>query len=156
MTSSKINSQLLSLLNDLVKINYSRIDCYNQALASPNIELHFAAALKDALEKSKVAIAYLSDILFSIEEEDSSAPGHVFRDWMKKKNTFKLNIRAAMLENCEFEEDAALRAYEQALASPNIDIPTQIREQIIKQQIEIKISRDLLQQFRNIKPGKAS
>jgi uncharacterized protein (TIGR02284 family) len=67
---------------------------------------------------------------------------------MDVKATFTGNDRQSILNACEFGEDAAQKAYKDALASDaEIDVTT--RQLITTQQASLKTSHDLIKKYRD-------
>jgi uncharacterized protein (TIGR02284 family) len=73
--------------------------------------------------------------------------GKIYRAWMDVKAFFTGADRKAILDNCEDGEDAALRAYNEALECEELT-PEQ-RTIIIRQQATIKISHDKIKAMRD-------
>ncbi len=79
--------------------------------------------------------------------EGTMVSGKIYRAWMDVKAFFSGNDRKAILENCEFGEDAALRAYEEALKDEYLS-PEQ-RALVIRQQAEIRASHNQIKAMRD-------
>ena len=67
---------------------------------------------------------------------------------MDVKATFTGKDRHAILASCEYGEDAAQKAYRDALAS-DADIDTATRQLITTQQAALKTSHDLIKKYRD-------
>ena len=74
--------------------------------------------------------------------------GKIYRVWMDVKATFSGKSRQAILESCEFGEDAAQKAYKDALAS-DAEISADTRQLITGQQSSLKSSHDIIKKFRD-------
>ncbi len=57
--------------------------------------------------------------------------------------------RKAILENCEFGEDAAQKAYNMALNS-DVILETPLRELIVTQKVQLKIGHDEVKRLRDM------
>ena len=57
--------------------------------------------------------------------------------------------RASVLELCEYGEDAAQKAYEEALKS-DADIPPAIRELLVNQKEQLRNSHDIIKNQRDL------
>jgi uncharacterized protein (TIGR02284 family) len=79
---------------------------------------------------------------------DSTVSGKVYRAWMDVKATFTGASRQAILENCEFGEDAWRRAYEAALSS-DAEMSAEVRQLITGQYNSEKSSHDLIKKYRD-------
>ena len=78
--------------------------------------------------------------------------GKIYRVWMDVKATFSGKDRQAILESCEFGEDAAQKAYKEALAS-DAEISAETRQLITKQQSSLRTSHDLIKKYRDAQKG---
>ncbi len=74
--------------------------------------------------------------------------GKLYRVWMDVKAVFTGKDRQAILENCEFGEDAAQTAYKAALAS-DAEISADTRQLITDQQSSLKTAHDLIKKYRD-------
>jgi uncharacterized protein (TIGR02284 family) len=68
---------------------------------------------------------------------------------MDVKATFSGHNRQTVLENCEFGEDAAQKAYEAALKS-DAEISADIRQLITNQKSSLKTSHDVIKKYRDL------
>ena len=144
-------NELVSTLNDLVKINQDRIEGYrkaqDQAKENPELQALFA-------QKAQQSEGFSNDLKSSISNlggefaTESTAPGKIFRAWMDVKNTFNPSDKHSILDSCEFGEDAALKAYKSSLES-DAEIPSEIRQVIASQQADIQASHDTIKQYRD-------
>jgi uncharacterized protein (TIGR02284 family) len=71
---------------------------------------------------------------------------------MDVKATFTGNDRKAILASCEFGEDAAQKAYEQALKT-DADLSVEIRQLIMDQKGSLKRSHDEIKKLRDTQPA---
>ena len=79
----------------------------------------------------------------------TTTSGKIYRVWMDVKATFSGKSRQAVLENCEFGEDAAQKAYNSALES-DADMSTDIRQLITNQKSSLKTSHDVIKKYRDM------
>ncbi len=68
---------------------------------------------------------------------------------MDVKATFTGSNRHALLESCEFGEDAAQKAYTDALAS-DAEINAELRQLITAQQAALKTAHNLIKKHRDL------
>lgn len=143
---------LLEVLNDLVKINNDRIAGYERAISeSKDLDVDLKTIFEGMIKESE---QYKSDLVSEIQTmggevaTDTTLSGKVYRAWMDVKATFTGSSRKAILENCEFGEDAWRRAYESALAS-DAEMSAQIRQLITSQYNSEKSSHDLIKKYRD-------
>jgi uncharacterized protein (TIGR02284 family) len=80
---------------------------------------------------------------------DTTTSGKIYRMWMDVKATFTGHDRQSVLEACEFGEDAAQKAYTEALAS-NAEMSTEVRQLITGQQATLKIAHNLIKKYRDL------
>jgi uncharacterized protein (TIGR02284 family) len=138
-------------LNDLVEINNDRIVGYEKAIE----ELHpedsdlkslFAQMIVES-QKLKMELAtevqrYGSDI-----ETGTTNSGKIYRAWMDVKAIFTGHDRKTVLNNCEFGEDAAQKAYKTALEMDNLS--DDVRALITKQKAQLRVSHDEIKALRD-------
>jgi uncharacterized protein (TIGR02284 family) len=138
-------------LNDLIEINNDRIVGYEKAIE----ELHpedsdlkslFAQMIVES-QKLKMELAtevqrYGSDI-----ETGTTNSGKIYRAWMDVKAIFTGHDRKTVLNNCEFGEDAAQKAYKTALEMDNLS--EDVRAIITKQKAQLRVSHDEIKALRD-------
>jgi uncharacterized protein (TIGR02284 family) len=138
-------------LNDLVEINNDRIVGYEKAIE----ELHpedsdlkslFAQMIVES-QRLKMELAtevqrYGSDI-----ETGTTNSGKIYRAWMDVKAIFTGHDRKTVLNNCEFGEDAAQKAYKTALEMDNLS--DDVRALITKQKAQLRVSHDEIKALRD-------
>ena len=143
---------MTEVLNDLIKINNDRIEGYQKAAAeSKEVDIDLHAIFNTMADESRGYVAELTSHVNSIggeSEGGSTAMGKLYRAWMDLKATFTGKDRTAILASCEFGEDAAQKAYRDALAS-DADMDTETRQLIAKQQASLKNSHDLIKKYRD-------
>jgi len=79
-------------------------------------------------------------------ERSSSMTGQLHRFWVNIRSTIAGMDEHAILDECERGEDAAKRAYEEALQQ---DLPADVRTMIGKQYREVKMNHDSVRDMRN-------
>lgn len=138
-------------LNDLVLINNDRVEGYKKAIDELKPEDHdlknlFQARIDQSRKFHTELVEELARAGKSIELGTKTS-GKIYRAWMDMRAFFSGGDRKTILDNCEGGEDAALRAYEDALKCENIT-PEQ-RTIIIRQQVAIKASHDEIKLMRD-------
>jgi len=68
---------------------------------------------------------------------------------MDIKSTFTGKSETSVLELCEFGEDAAQKAYEEALKS-DAEMPPVIRELLVNQKEQLRRSHDIIKNQRDL------
>jgi len=143
---------LVEVLNDLVKINNDRIAGYERAISeSKDLDVDLKAIFEGMTKESEQYKAELVTEIQSLGGEvtnDTTISGKVYRAWMDVKATFSGSSRNAILENCEFGEDAWRRAYEAALSS-DAEMSPKVRQLITGQYNSEKSSHDLIKKYRD-------
>ena len=79
---------------------------------------------------------------------DTTASGKIYRVWMDVKNTFSGDDTLSTLKSCEFGEDAAQKAYKEALES-EVNWPADTLNIISSQQQVLKASHDRIKRYRD-------
>jgi len=144
--------QVSELLNDLVKINNDRIAGYQRAIGEAkdlDIDLKslFETMIKESEEYKQELTELISKYGGSVED-DTTISGKIYRAWMDVKANFTGSDRKAILESCEFGEDAAQRAYDAAL-SADLPLDDECRSLITQQQQALKNSHDVIKKYRD-------
>ncbi len=142
----------IEILNDLVKINNDRIAGYERAInEAKDLDVDLKATFESMIAESR---DYKSQLEAEIVkdggevEEGTTTSGKIYRAWMDVKATFTGSDRKAILESCEFGEDAAQRAYEGALATDS-GLDAGSRALVQEQQRSLKNSHDLIKKYRD-------
>jgi len=147
------NENLIEVLNDLIKINNDRIDGYERALTEvEDIDVDLKAIFQKMANESRENVAELSREVGALGgevETGTTNSGKIYRVWMDIKATFTGHNRASVLESCEYGEDAAQEAYEDAL-STDADLSVDIRQLITSQKAELKKSHDVIKKYRDM------
>ncbi len=137
------------VLNDLILINNDRIEGYNKAAKDAKDE-SLRSLFTDMAQQSATMVNELKQEV-KLGEDDAddgtTLKGKIYRTWMDIKVAFGGDSRKALLESCEFGEDAAQRAYEAALDEPALSID--VRNIIQKQQMELKHAHDKIKSMRD-------
>ncbi len=139
------------VLNDLILINNDRIEGYQRAkeeLKEGNEDLK--KLFTDMIEEShKLKLALATEVASTGDEvEDGTTnSGKIYRAWMDVKAAFSGNDRKSVLENCEFGEDAAQKAYEMALKDE--ELPGHIRALVSDQKATLRVSHDKIKALRD-------
>lgn len=145
-------TEMIEVLNDLIKINYDRIEGYRRAAEESkphDIELH--PLFQGMANESRVYVSDLTEHVRSLggeAENGTTNMGKIYRVWMDVKATFTGHDRTSIIGSCEFGEDAAQRAYDAALAS-DADMDAETRQLIVTQQQKLKKSHDLIRNMRD-------
>ena len=147
------NEKLADVLNDLIQINNDRVVGYERAAdEAKDVDVDLIATFNKMADDSRRFKAELSKEIRNLGElptDSTTNSGKLYRAWMDVKNTFSNRDRHAILESCEFGEDAAQKAYEAALAS-DAEMSADVRQLIAEQKASLKTSHDLIKQYRDL------
>ena len=80
-------------------------------------------------------------------EEGTTTTGKIYRAWMDVKAVFTGSDRKTILNNCEFGEDAAQKAYKMALEAEGL-LP-HVRDMIESQKSTLRASHDEIKALRD-------
>ncbi|MEJ7611113.1 MAG: PA2169 family four-helix-bundle protein [Ferruginibacter sp.] len=148
-----MNDKLIEVLNDLVEINTDRITGYEKASKeTKDIDIDLQAIFNKMADESRKYKAELSQEVTRLggtPAEGRTGLGSIYQVWMDVKATFTGHDRQSALESCEFGEDAAQKAYRDALAS-DAEIDADTRQLITSQQSSLKTSHDIIKQYRDM------
>ncbi len=148
------NNEILGeTLNDLVKINNDRTAGYEKAAAQTDyVDLDLQAIFHKMANDSKKNVTDLNEKIASLGEgstAETSASGKIHRMWMDVKNVFTGSDRESILSSCEFGEDAAQKAYNEALHTEG-EMSAETRQLIMDQKDSLKTSHDLIKKYRDM------
>ncbi len=143
------------ILNDLVLINNDRIAGYEKALEelkskgdSANLDLHVLfQRLIDESRGFRNELGREVQVLGGEMAEGTMTSGKIYRGWMDVKALFTGNDRHAILSSCEGGEDAAKKAYDNALEEE--ELPGFLRELISAQKTILQKAHDEVKMLRD-------
>lgn len=147
-----VTSESVEILNDLIQINNDRITGYRRAIeelgtGDADLKTLFSSMIQES-EQCKQELTSLVSSLGGNIETGTTNSGKIYRVWMDVKAIFTGSDRKTVLENCEFGEDAAQKAYNMALA-PDSDLAVNCKELVMRQQMVLKASHDKIKALRN-------
>lgn len=150
-------STTADVLNDLIQINNDRIEGYQKAieeLKSTDSDLQHLFNTFIA-QSSTIKLALESEVATLGEEIDTgtTTSGKIYRAWMDVKTVFTGKSRVSILENCEFGEDAAQKAYKEAEETEGL--ANNIQRLITSQKAELKTSHDKVKILRDSEKAKS-
>ncbi|MEO6729695.1 MAG: PA2169 family four-helix-bundle protein [Ferruginibacter sp.] len=147
---------VIDTLNDLVLINNDRIAGYEKAIEElkskdtadqDNLDLIilFEKMIDDSRD-IRNALGKEVQVLGGEMAEGTMTSGKIYRAWMDLKAMFSGKDRHAILANCETGEDAAQKAYREALHE---NLPHFLHEMISIQKEVLRESHDEIKALRN-------
>ena len=150
----EINQHLAGILNDLIRINNDRMEGYQQAIKEAgDDDVDLKAIFSRMVDESRQYVAELSHEVYKLGEEPAASGttvlGKIYRAWMDVKSALTGSDRLSLLESVEFGEDAAQKAYQEALVSDET-LSIDIRQLIAKQKQALKVSHDTIRKFRDM------
>ena len=152
VTSFLFIEKLTEVLNDLIRINNDRTQGYvNASEKTKSIDVDLQATFNKMADQSRKFAAELTNEVNKYGGQpatDTTTGGKIHRAWLDVKATFSGKDRHAILESCEYGEDAAQKAYKAALAS-DAEISAETRKLITDQQSSLERSHDLIKTYRD-------
>jgi len=145
--------KVTGLLNDLIRINNDRIVGYEKALEELKPEDSDLVSLFHRYNSE--SRQYITELTHEVSRlggapaEGTTTSGKVYRVWMDLKAAIKGGDRKTILENCEFGEDAAQKAYDMALNS-EVEMEAPLREIIVKQKAQLRVAHDEVKRLRDL------
>jgi len=146
------NERAIEVLNDLIRINNDRIEGYEKAVNKTNeTDLDLTAVFTQMAQESR---KYANELTAQVRRlggdpaSGTTASGKIYRAWMDVKSGISRSERKSVLEECEYGEDAAQKAYEKALDSDN-DLPPDVRSLIQEEKRNLKNSHDTIRNYRD-------
>ncbi|ACT92371.1 PA2169 family four-helix-bundle protein [Dyadobacter fermentans] len=145
------NSETIEILNDLILINNDRIAGYEKAEAeTQELENDLRAMFRNLADQSRAHVLDLTSHVTHLGGEPATGTmlsGKLYRIWMDIRATFTSDNRRAVLENAEMGEDAAKKAYDEALQSE--ELPADVRQLILSQYTSIQSAHDTIKTERD-------
>jgi len=139
------------VLNSLVVINNDRIEGYESAskeTKDSDLLLLFA-------HLSQTSVKFKQELVDEIHKlggkptEGTTIMGRFFRVWMDVKAAFTKDDRKTILDSCEYGEDTAVEAYNDALKEHDNCISTEQRAMLKAHHALLKIDHDKVKGMRD-------
>jgi uncharacterized protein (TIGR02284 family) len=154
MATTTINEKSTEVLNDLIQINNDRVEGYERAAKEADAkDLDLISLFNDMAGESRQYLSELRRYVQSNGEkpaEGTTLSGKIYRAWMDVKATFTGKDRKAILASCEFGEDAAQKAYKEALEE---DLTADVRQLVVDQKSSLRKSHDRIKRLRDTQPA---
>lgn len=146
------NEKTVEVLNDLIRINNDRVEGYEKAVRETNeTNVDLRNIFNSMAQESRSYSRELTEQVRRLGGEPASGTtvsGKIYRTWMDVKSGFSRSERKSVLEECEYGEDAAQKAYEKALDS-DTDLPVEIRTLIQKEKNNLRTAHDTIKNYRD-------
>lgn len=150
--------KLVSLINDLIEINNDRIVGYENAIEElKNGNADLSTLFQRYIQESR---QYKNELVHEVKRlggdpaDGTTNSGKIYRVWMDLKSVVTGHDRKTVLENCEFGEDAAQKAYDMALNS-DVELETSLRDLLVKQKAQLRVGHDEVKRLRNLEKANA-
>ena len=147
------NVQLTETLTDLVKINNDRIEgCEKAADKTTASDTAMQTVFLTMADNSRNYIKEFTKKIYNLggmPATDFTITGKIYKEWMEVKKLFKGSDRKSILESCAFDENAAQKAYKDALQT-DIGMNVEVRQLIMAQSTDLKRSFDILKGHRHL------
>lgn len=145
------NEKAIDVLNDLITINNDRIEGYETAAKETEeheLKTLFAQFILTS-QKCKQELVREVNALGGEEAEGTKTSGKFFRVWMDVKAALTGKDRKAILNSCEYGEDQALDAYDEALEDGSEHISANQQSMIIAQKLSLQTDHDHVKALRD-------
>ena len=143
------NEKLVQALNELVSINYDRVFGYEKAIEEVDAsDVDLRALFNRGVSQSRKYVSELQQTIRGLGGEpvtDSTTRGKLFRVWMDFKSTLMGKDRKSVLDSCAYGEEAALKAYDDALQT-EAHLPDNIRISIAEHKQTLKSAHHAIQE----------
>lgn len=140
-------------LNDLIRINHDRVVGYEKALeelkdGDGDLKTLFQRYIGESRQYAQELTQEVTR-LGGDPAEGTTNSGKIYRVWMDLKAAITGKDRKAILENCEFGEDAAQKAYDLAL-NADVELEPSLRDLIVRQKAVLRTGHDEVKRLRDL------
>jgi len=142
--------ETVGILNDLIEINNDRVKGFEKALKDVEGDEELKATFTEKIGEShhlKMQLAKEVEALGQDAETGTSVSGTIHRNWLDLRAKFTGHSEHTILEDCEFGEDAILKAYRSALAEEHL--PAYVRDLLNDQLVVLQASHDEIKALRD-------
>jgi uncharacterized protein (TIGR02284 family) len=136
-------------VRDLIRINNDRVTGYSKAATQADdqeLQSLFSQLSQQSRQLASELRSLVSDSDKNVTDETTTA-GKIYRTWMDVKATFGGDDRKGILASCEFGEDAAQKAYKQALEDD--DLTPDVRATVESQKATLRQAHDKIKMMRD-------
>ncbi|MDB5196759.1 MAG: family four-helix-bundle protein [Flaviaesturariibacter sp.] len=146
--------KVAGILNDLIEINNDRIVGYEKAideLKDENEDLRplFQRYIQESTQYKSELQTEVTRLGEEPTNDGTTNSGKIYRVWMDLKAVVTGKDRKTVLENCEFGEDAAQKAYDMALNTDEELEPT-VRDLLVRQKTQLRVGHDEVKRLRDL------
>lgn len=147
------NEKTIGILNDLIRINHDRVVGYEKAIDElKDGDSDLSTLFQRYITESR---GYADELTHEVTRlggdpaEGTTNSGKIYRVWMDLKAAVTGHDRKTVLENCEFGEDAAQKAYDMALNTDDASYEAPLRDLIVRQKAQLKVGHDEVKRLRD-------
>jgi uncharacterized protein (TIGR02284 family) len=145
--------KIIGVLNDLIRINHDRVVGYEKAIeelkdTDADLKTLFSRYINDSRQFSQELTQEVSRLGGSAADGTTNS-GKIYRVWMDLKAAIAGKDRKTILDNCEFGEDAAQKAYDMAL-NADVEFEPSLRDLIVRQKAVLKSGHDEVKRLRDM------
>jgi uncharacterized protein (TIGR02284 family) len=136
-------------LRDLIRINNDRVTGYSKAATQTDdqeLQSLFSQLSQQSRQFASELRSLVSDNDKNVTDETTTA-GKIYRTWMDVKATFGGDDRKGILASCEFGEDAAQKAYKEALEDN--DLAPDVRVTVEREKATLRQAHDKIKMMRD-------
>jgi uncharacterized protein (TIGR02284 family) len=149
----KVMEKVTGVLNDLIRINHDRVVGYEKAIdelkdEDADLKTLFLRYINESREYAQELTVEVSR-LGGDPADGTTNSGKIYRVWMDLKAAIAGKDRKTILDNCEFGEDAAQKAYDMAL-NAEVDYEPSLRDLIVRQKATLKAGHDEVKRLRDM------
>ncbi len=145
--------KIVGILNDLIRINHDRVVGYEKAIDElKNEDADLKALFQRYITESRQYAQELTQEVARLggdPADGTTNSGKIYRVWMDLKAAIAGKDRKTILDNCEFGEDAAQKAYDLALNS-DADLEPSLRDLVVRQKAVLKTGHDEVKRLRDL------
>ena len=145
--------KVVSILNDLIEINNDRVVGYQKAIDElKDTDGDLKTLFQRYIGESSKYSGELSQEVTRLGGEPTTGTtnsGKIYRVWMDLKTVVTGKDRKTVLENSEFGEDAAQKAYDMAL-NADVELEAPLRDLIVRQKALLRNGHDEVKRLRDL------
>lgn len=145
--------KVTGIINDLIRINHDRVVGYEKAIeelkeGDADLKTLFSRYIMESKEYAQ-QLTHEVTRLGGNPADGTTNSGKIYRVWMDLKAAVSGKDRQTILNNCEFGEDAAQKAYDMAL-NADTELEAPLRELIVRQKAQLKVGHDEVKRLRDL------
>lgn len=141
---------LVAGLNQLIEINYSRIDGYRKAaedIDGGDLQVLFQGMVNESVGFSGALAEHV--VKFHGEPTtESTFSGKIHQVWLDFKASISSNNRETILSSCEFGDNVAIEAYDTVLKLDKVDASPELTQLLMAQKSSIEESLKIIQSLK--------